>query len=81
MGIFDTFLVDLILFYFLTSWLILCIFTLETLVDSPDFVDVIIDPLETFVILEERVEFVGIVDMRISLPLDVEPLLSQPYPR
>jgi hypothetical protein len=51
----DPFLVDLVLLYLFPSGLPIIIFALESLVDEPDLVDVVLDPLETFVTLQERV--------------------------
>ena len=78
--ILDTLLVDLILLNLLSGGFPFFIFTLEALIDDPDFVDVILDPLETLVALEERVEFIGIVYMGISFPFDVETLSDQLKP-
>ena len=77
MSLFDSLFIDLVLFHFFTSRLIFCIFALESLVDRPYFGDIIFDSLGTFIVLQERVEFVGVVDMRVSFPLDMEALLNQ----
>jgi hypothetical protein len=74
--ILDSLLVNLILLHLLSGGFVFFIFTLESLVDDPDFVDVILDPLETLVAFQERVEFIGIVNMGISLPFDVETLMD-----
>jgi hypothetical protein len=70
----DSFFVDLVLLHFLAGRLVLWIFALESLVDSPDFGNVVFDSLEPFVILQERVELVGIMHVRVSLPFDMEAL-------
>jgi hypothetical protein len=76
-SIFDSLLVDLVLLHFLASRLVFWIFALESLVDGPDFGNVVIDPLETFVILQERVELIGVMYVGIPFPLDMKALPRQ----
>ena len=49
----------------------------EVLLDSPNVLDVVVDLLAAFEILEEGVKLISVVDVRPRLPFDVEALQSQ----
>ena len=44
------------------------------LLDRPDFGDVVLDPLESFERLQERVHLVRVMDVRVAFPFDMEAL-------
>ena len=62
--------VDLVLFQLLSRYLVVFV----VLLDRPDLGNIIFDLFEPFVALEKGIRLVGVVNVRVVFPLDMEAL-------